>query len=884
MEARSRPGPPRRAAGGRRCGWALGVLLAVLACGPATGYKGGYYRYGTMSWQQTKVEADGITVRFTLKTAWAGAMFSRGKDDTPWGNCLTCSTAAADAARQCDTFGQKVQASCQLPVVGDRVALYDAVDTTETVAALGKALPWEESRFSFGDDAANSLTGARARTAPQYTPRCRLPGDVKYGRCIEGTVVESFTLGASVPTAEQNARDLVYVVSEITHKYPRQTKSYVAEFVGCCRLGYVDAGDLLNNAGGVWRVRSQVSLTEDDLVLETGTAASPFVAHVPVLTAVVGQPLEFQIHAYDHASRPVKYRIGDDSDYGADLTQSSQGQAAQVPFGNFMAATINADTGVLTFPASAATYNPLYYNLVVVVTSVGPCTGYVSTADLRRCSTPAGKQQTSLVTTTVDFLIRVVQTGHTIAGGVPGSGVVSSCTNVDSGLPPGTQVCNRMPVLSVPMSPQKFICNEHKSFEVSATDGDGTDKSVSQGPRGVFAIRYRQRFFLNDDYPVGRCSVTGTSPVKCTDDADCAVRNRGNCARTPNVPHFPRDEEPLWKPGNRAIAGSNSSTATATFSWTPLCEAPSADLMYSYRGPHRLETFAACFTAVDQGGDTEKEGKLVSPPKCVHIPVVRCTKPTVRLASADRGVSKYFWSTPTWVVPVSTNITLTFEATDDRQSKGLTIYHHTDHGIPALGAEWKQQQCSSSSSERVTCNPVQRDFFFSAELIHAGAQITICVEAVNDQAECPRYRKNNGNQQYGVHYSAAGIEVPPIMTSQASEASCFHLEVQGPDLQFAALTPEQDSTVVTYMGCPFELTLTAQDKNNHFDLEMEPWAVSLHLLAGCFAALAEYGRREWCCHPSQHVLDCKAHDGRHEERAYLRVLCECRTSLRLHLA
>jgi hypothetical protein len=46
------------------------------------GYKGGYYRYGTMSWQQTRVEPDGITVKFTLKTAWAGAMFSRGAGDT----------------------------------------------------------------------------------------------------------------------------------------------------------------------------------------------------------------------------------------------------------------------------------------------------------------------------------------------------------------------------------------------------------------------------------------------------------------------------------------------------------------------------------------------------------------------------------------------------------------------------------------------------------------------------------------------------------------------------------------------------------------------------------------------------------------------------------
>ena len=34
-------------------------------------------------------------------------------------------------------------------------------------------------------------------------------------------------------------------------------------------------------------------------------------------------------------------------------------------------------------------------------------------------------------------------------------------------------------------------------------------------------------------------------------------------------------------------------------------------------------------------------------------------------------------------------------------------------------------------------------------------QMTVCVEAVNDQIECPRYRKNPAaaNQSFGVHFS-----------------------------------------------------------------------------------------------------------------------------------
>ena len=41
------------------------------------GYQGGYFKYGTLSWKQTKIEDDGITVQFTLKTAWDSAFFSR---------------------------------------------------------------------------------------------------------------------------------------------------------------------------------------------------------------------------------------------------------------------------------------------------------------------------------------------------------------------------------------------------------------------------------------------------------------------------------------------------------------------------------------------------------------------------------------------------------------------------------------------------------------------------------------------------------------------------------------------------------------------------------------------------------------------------------------
>jgi hypothetical protein len=397
------------------------VVFFALVCGHATSYESGYFRYGTLSWQQTKIEADGITVKFTLKTAWARAMFSRREGDSPWGNCIACSVPATDATRQCDNepTSKVPQSSCFLPVVGDWVALHDAVDTTPGQGATpGGILPWVETTFSFGDNLSRSLTGARQSTTSNYRPKCKDPADPAFGKCIEGVVVDSFAVNAdAMPTPEENARDIVYVVSDIVYKYPRQTRSFLAEFTGCCRQS--KSSQLVNNANGAWQLRAYVSITDDPLVMDTGTAASPVIEHTPVIHVIYGQALDFSVHAYDAADRPVKFRLGDSSEFGVDLSQQSQGQVSQGPYANAMDATINADTGVVTFPATEKTaYPDTYFNLVVVVTTLGPCQGYVSTSLSRRCDTPAGRPQTQKVTAILDFLVRVVYAGYSGIGAV----------------------------------------------------------------------------------------------------------------------------------------------------------------------------------------------------------------------------------------------------------------------------------------------------------------------------------------------------------------------------------------------------------------------------------------------------------------------------------
>ena len=117
-----------------------------------------------------------------------------------------------------------------------------------------------------------------------------------------------------------------------------------------------------------------------------------------------------------------------------------------------------------------------------------------------------------------------------------------------------------------------------------------------------------------------------------------------------------------------------------------------------------------------------------------------------------------------------------------------------------------------------------REFYFGAELVHAGFVIEVCFEAVNDQLECPRYRKNRGAQVYGVHASPVGPS-PPITVSQASEPLCVKLDVTGPNLAWMEPTPKEGEVVLTYMRCPLTVTLVTEDLNNKFDVQIVPWTV-----------------------------------------------------------
>ena len=320
------------------------------------------------------------------------------------------------------------------------------------------------------------------------------------------------------------------------------------------------------------------------------------------------------------------------------------------------------------------------------------------------------------------------------------------------------------------------------------------------------------------------------------------------------------DEKPSFPTSDgssaRMIAGVNDSTARGLYEWTPRsaappphnwqrgrhpftaagvrlwrrafvygrCERLEDDFLYSFSGRHRLDVKGVCFSATDDGGWDAWSGKLTATAACVSIPILRCTKPTVKLHAASRAAANA--TAGRYVVPVATNISFFLNATDDVQTRALRIFHTADPGIPAFGATWEPAGCAVNASQQLTCSPTHREFSFASQLVHAGTAPRVCFEATNDQVECPPYRRNAGAQPYGTHLGGA------VAVSRASEPLCVTLEVPGPDIRWRDPSPAEGTVILTYMGCPLELTLFAEDHKNYFDIAIEPWTAEYAMPAG----------------------------------------------------
>jgi hypothetical protein len=286
----------------------------------------------------------------------------------------------------------------------DAVNLYDIVDSSASDSMFVPTGEGASLSFGFGDG--NVLTGQRQNTDSKFAPLCTVQGGAMLGKCIPGIVLNSWP-NTTARLTEDDGQNIVYVASEFSYRYDTlpdasTTREYLVEFGGCCR-GAGGPRGLSNNAGARWSLTASVWVTRNATHLATGTFASPQISHVPTVTASMGRPLAFRIHAFDAAGRPLAYALNPQDPSLANL-----------------GIAIDATAGVVAFPANALTAPQQLYSLLVTATAPGPCaafdpaTGACAPVPTALCASGSLGLSTCRpsVSAPADFYVQVIDAGY----------------------------------------------------------------------------------------------------------------------------------------------------------------------------------------------------------------------------------------------------------------------------------------------------------------------------------------------------------------------------------------------------------------------------------------------------------------------------------------
>ena len=613
----------------------------------------GALKYATFSWRQINIIQGKPVVNFTLITAWRRDVF--------------------------------LYPSTNPPQQFDQVNLYDIVDTSSSDSMFVPTGEGASLTFGFGDG--NVITGQRETSDSKLTPLCLVSGGTYFGKCIPGTVLNSWPNTTAILT-EDDGQNIIYISSEFSYTYSAlpnsvTTREYLVQFAGCCRASGGTHG-LNNDAGAGWSLTASVWVTGNATHLATGTFASPQPSYVTTLTAGMGRPLTVPFNAFDAADRAVTYGLN-----------------PQDPSLSNLGISVGATSGVINFPANALTAPQQFYSVMVIAYVPGPCAVYdpashsCAPVPVAQCaSSSLGLSSTCqpILSAPADFYVQVIDTGF--VGNVP----PYYCTGPTAGLHPrGSGLCNQPATWTeAPPSSQSFICGEPNSFTIASQHGTaGQYPTAPVGQEASFQIKHRQAI-----------------------PAIARYEQRGVGAAAMPALVAPRDG--LGWPDRSGVYNQ----ATSTYTWTPVCELLTANRLYSFQGRHRLDVFAPCFVTVDSGGLNPWDGQLCSAPLCVTIPVLRCTKPVLALAGGG-GAAAAAGGGLVYTVPVGAKVTMALRAADDNQTLVVTVGYANGTAGPA-GSAWGPPVCVGSSG--AACVSVRRNWTFTAGLEQAGKNLTVCFQ------------------------------------------------------------------------------------------------------------------------------------------------------------
>jgi len=99
------------------------VAAAFLAEIPGGRVGGQYFLYASLDYKQTGITTTGITVLFTLKTAWKRSFFDKSDVQMPYGPCNPCSGEGVTDTekKECSDVCASPPCTCLLTLPGDEV-------------------------------------------------------------------------------------------------------------------------------------------------------------------------------------------------------------------------------------------------------------------------------------------------------------------------------------------------------------------------------------------------------------------------------------------------------------------------------------------------------------------------------------------------------------------------------------------------------------------------------------------------------------------------------------------------------------------------------------------------------------------------------------------
>lgn len=179
----------------------------------------------------------------------------------------------------------------------------------------------------------------------------------------------------------------------------------------------------------------------------------------------------------------------------------------------------------------------------------------------------------------------------------------------------------------------------------------------------------------------------------------------------------------------------------ASYVWAPPCDLlRGRGTHYTYTGPNRLETYAACFVADDLTRGPAVT-RLKSLPLCVVFPLLKCTSPVIAITQAygyeTRAVDRSDGSGSFFVVSAYGVLRLSFSVNDD--SDATSMLHPVVSITSAAGASASVPILNMSCNSIVggKCSAIDFSVSIAGQVANAGKNQTICATVTNDQVNTP---------------------------------------------------------------------------------------------------------------------------------------------------